>query len=282
MLPLAGSESTLGGRGDFAFDPDGDRIHYSGHAPGGGFTTRSRRTGETTKYYEPAAYTDGVSITLNSSQPFLYVGATDQGNDVLRIDRQTGRILARFVTPPYPVGGRLKKRSLQVTPNGRVFYISEISPAPPTPPRHNLWLFGVNSLDLSMSPPAVPMDCGPDRSTNILNPVRLNTEPDFTPSSAIAWRKVSGPGTVGFSSNGGITTAGFSHPGVYRIEARSTVPGTTAADSLWVSVQPALASLEGRVIRRIATTLPQKPAIFRVTRFGDLLAVASHQIDLRR
>lgn len=266
---------------DLAFDPDGDRIYTACNARGG-YVTRFLGTGESSVRYDPSSYSDASAIALHTSLPFLYVGEDKTYNPfVNRIDRRSGKVLARFAGLRTSTGaGYMKPRSLEVTRNGKVFFATGDYYTTVGSRIYGLHLIGATSLSLSLPAGKVPLDTGSDLTVKVTNPATFAPRLDFMESSDVRRTKLAGPGSVSFSENGNITTANFSQPGVYQLEFSSAVPGMAAKDRVVVKVQPADARIEAEVIRPVATSLPLRPAILRVYRTGDVSGALNFSIGI--
>lgn len=173
-----------------------------------------------------AAY--GVAVAHVPDTEFVY-GASGSSYDarIVRFHKDTGSKDAIFDLSPAAGYNSILHRSVQVTPNGHIFYGREGS---------RVGLIGIGTLG-SLPEIAEIADAGPDRPLAEEEVLRL---------PAGEWKKVSGLGEVTFTPDGSVVVVNFPYSGEYVLEGGITSPTGTHLDRVRVTVPPAKKSVLAR------------------------------------
>ncbi len=172
----------------------------------------------------------GVAVAFISGGDFVY-GASGSYYPprIRRFNRLTGSISATFDIEAAN-NGQILTRSLQVTPNGHIFFCLV---------DNGVGLIGATDVIPSIPASSVPIDLGGGRTTDVEMPLTLSAA-GASAKGTLTWSKRQGPGKVVFSSTAPDTaTATFALPGNYLIEASYTENGLVSRDTVTVLVRQA-------------------------------------------
>jgi hypothetical protein len=232
-----------GATGDIALDEAQDRF-FAAMAATHGLQVTALRRGLTEGVWPFAAdQYHGKGCALTHDGDFIYAGSAAANGMIRRYERWGGRPLADFPlkAPGVSMVFYLIERGIVVTPNQRVLFATRNQSTSLAATRHFLGLLGGDSLNMTIPLARPKVDAGQDRTVKLSKPLTFQPVLELPSGSGTAtttWTKVSGPGAVVTSTQGGMTTVNFSQPGRYQMQFAATVDGATSTDSVWVDVQP--------------------------------------------
>jgi hypothetical protein len=180
-------------------------------------------------YDEP--YGAAVAIVPNSASVYG-ASASDYVPRIRQFNRISGAVSNTFDAHLSGRGiGRIQDRSLQVTPNGRIFYLRAL---------RKIGLIGASFLDMTVPATAEVVDAGPDRTMTAGDSLSVTAlAPQQAEGETFAWSVISGPGPVDFSPSDSLsTTVGITTPGNYIPRIARVKAGRASYDRLSVLVMP--------------------------------------------
>jgi plastocyanin len=177
------------------------------------------RTNQVLPFNSPS----GVAVAIVPDDQYVYGSSGDPAGSLIRcFNRVTGAVVASYDTAS---GGRpagsICDRSLLVTPNHRIFYSRNT---------RLLGLLGAVSLSTNIPATVEPIDAGANRTVSPGEVFTLLARAtNATGSDTFSWSKISGTGTVNFSSPTSTnTTVQINTNGNYVLEiARSNSVGVS-------------------------------------------------------
>ena len=173
-----------------------------------------------------AAY--GAAVAMFPNDQFVYCASVTLPPRIRRFDRLTGAVSATF---DLDGDAGILVRSLQVTPNGRVFFARE---------GRSIGLIGATALITNLPATAEVVDGGPDRTVVSGETFELNAvAPMPSQGDTYTWAIISGPESGTFSApNGTNTTLQISTPGSYVLQVVRANGALKSRDRIHVSVLP--------------------------------------------
>lgn len=184
-----------------------------------------------TYYFWPFDAAYGAAVAMIPNDSFVYGAAGDYYTPrIRRFDRLTGAVSATYdVAADGRDVGRITGRSLQVTPNRRIFYARE---------SRRIGLIGSFNLTTNIPVTAEVVDAGTNRVVSAGEILTLQAiAPSASAIDSFRWSKIAGPGQVTFSAPHNLTTTvRLSTPGDYILEIMRSKSPWQSRDRLYVTV----------------------------------------------
>jgi plastocyanin len=173
--------------------------------------------------YWPYDSAYGVAVAMVPNDPFVYGASGDFYSPRIRkFNRLTGAVSSTFdINASGRGNGSVNDRSLQVTPNGRIFYARET---------RKIGLIGASALNTNLPVTAETIDAGTNRTVvagDLFNLKAIASSPSG--GDSFSWVKLSGPGQVAFFAPNSLSTTGqIASAGSYVLEI-------TRSNGVWIS-----------------------------------------------
>jgi len=175
----------------------------------------------------------GVAVAMVPNDAFVYGASGDPYSPrIRRFDRLTGTVSATFDINAAGRGtGSVTDRSLQVTPNGRIFYARET---------RKIGLIGASTLTTNTPVTAEIIDAGTNRTVVAGEVFTLSAiSPAASGADTYSWSKIDGPGEATFSApDSRTTTVQFVVPGNYTLEIVRSNATWLSRDRVYVTATP--------------------------------------------
>jgi plastocyanin len=175
----------------------------------------------------------GAAVAMVPNDSFVYGASADfYGPRIRRFNRLTGAVSATFDINAAGRGtGSVHDRSLQVTPNGRIFYARET---------RKIGLIGASALTTNTPVTAEIIDGGTNRTVFAGEVFTLSAiAPAASGADTYSWSKIQGPGEVTFSASDSLaTTAQVAAPGNYILEIVRSSGTWLSRDRVYVTAIP--------------------------------------------
>jgi hypothetical protein len=172
----------------------------------------------------------GAAVAMVPNDSFVYGASADFYDPrIRRFDRLTGTVSATFDINAEGRGtGSVADRSLQVTPNGRIFYARET---------RKIGLIGAPTLNTNTPLAAEIIDAGTNRTVLAGEVFTLSAiAPAASGADAYSWTKIDGPGEVTFSASDSLTTTvQIAAPGNYTLEIVRSNATSLSRDRVYVT-----------------------------------------------
>jgi plastocyanin len=215
---------------DFVIAEDISRLYStSGGVYGIGAWNMTNRTYS----YWPYDSAYGVAVAMVPNDTFVYGSSGNYYTPrIRRFDRLTGAVSATFdINAAGRGNGAVYDRSLQVTPNGRVFYARET---------RKIGLIGASALSTTIPVTAEIIDAGTNLTVVAGEPFVLSAiAPSPSGGDTFSWAKIAGSGAVTFSASNSLNTiVQIAVPGNYRLEIVRSNANWTSRDAVDVTATP--------------------------------------------